>query len=80
MKALNAILTTILSKKFAELENLVNCLIIKKSSTNQINFIYLKEYIYAFVQKFSSLNDLHNISRQNPDLPDNSYSYLKNQN
>ena len=43
MKALNAILTTIMLKKFAELENLVNCLTIKnlefkKSSTNQINF------------------------------------------
>ena len=44
MKALNAILITIMLKKFAELENLVNCLTIKnlkfkKSSTNQINFL-----------------------------------------
>ena len=52
MKALNAILTTIMSKKLAELGNLVNCLIIKKSSTNQINFIYLKEYICICTEIF----------------------------
>ena len=44
MKALKCNLTTIMLKKIAELENLVNCLTIrnlklKNSSTNQINFI-----------------------------------------
>ena len=43
-EGINAILTTIMLRRFAELENLVNCstirnLKLKKSSTNHINFI-----------------------------------------